>query len=384
MVTGKKLRIGLPKGNLNRTKTNRGNTRLLLKIAGYNLPHYTRDSKEAIFELKRDGIALEFHVAKPSELLRRLHVGDLELALIGKDTVEERYARLWHCREFDWDKMRALPSVPHDISNLTRAQIERLRRAGRKERKRENKSRLKTWNQVNDAMTRHRQSLIKNCVADLVDLGYGKADVCFLSTEEKVESCFGDCDVMQHDFSEAKEGVKCSSAYPNLTIKELSRYIPSNKIAINNHEDMPLFRSLQEFREAAKTNFVPDSLSLRNYNEGHRIYLVGNNTESLIKSGKVNLVVDCVSSSESKKRYNLIQLGEPILTSTVHLYQACANAKEMDSDEDEATLREDDNQAMQFRTQFCEELKKAAREYGRTRIDSIYHPSNQGGQDAKH
>lgn len=363
--------IGIPKGNLNREENYKGNTQLLLKLAGLDLPEYKSGSSEAIFRLKYRGRDLEFQVNKPSELLRRVQLGEIQLALIGKDTVEERFARYFSDphfinNPFIRDRMSEyFNKVGLSFEGFLNWSIKKL--VGIKKdylAKRRIKSgileqsREELWQNLHNFLTTDLPRYeIVNHVSFLGDLGYGKVDLCFQTNESNFQKYFASCDIANRDFSKA-ESIKCATPYPHIAFRELCRTI--DNIALREYPDY------QREEDIYKIMFNRCPLRINELDpEKVVVSRVPNNTEASIDRGS-NLILDCVASGNNMRRYGLRQLGPVILTSTVALYgpdlyhNMVRNESQIPS------------HFINIQDYLVKDLIAASLEYGRTRKDSIY------------
>lgn len=427
------INIGLPKGNLNKllTALNRGHTYELLRLAGFIMKYYEpgregKDKDGNPVEITAEGEPhIKFFCMKPKQFPELLERGQLDLAIMGRDAVEEYYARLWQdVPDFKLEtphnfREDVLPTqwVEHMLFGDNRNMNEDLTKVL--------KTRRRWWGRIEEKV----QQLISKGIrmgdgtTELIDLGYGKVDVNFGIKQDTLEM-FQNPEYRDHfeniwdirtlgmynplrAVKERKIGgfspLTIASAYPNLTYKELSKYLSrrflmfaSVPLAVQNSQD---YLKNHRYRMEIDNDLDRTTIMFRRVD----ISNVPSSTEAI----KSDIYVDCVASGKSFEENNLVKVGQPLLkNSTARLYFRNLNdSKEINSFGNFRKESESDLTEFERGNRYCgaeerdeyfkscsrfeqireivKRLQAASVKYGKLYKDSIYHPSNnqqtQGG-----
>lgn len=408
MSETRKIRIGLPTGNLNKPlpkddkdKNNyRGHTAELLRLAGFKMDGYepgdegNRGGDDKDISVSAEGEEdIEFFCMKPKQLPELLERGYLDIAIIGKDSIEEYYSGLWQRSTFrqlceqseserwvDWDKV--LAKNKRQLLEIDKqGNAEGLHRRvplilfklifGRPFKFNQYDFEIypsgkgmweKTRKAIENAFIRDETTSDRidsndlydilgnsNCLCDILDLGYGKVNIRWeLSPKENKHGIFaGD--------KSKTGGLSIVSAYPNITYREVCKNIDFDLI---------------EVVDSSKKHAALQKYSLV------KIRPLTSRLEEMIGLGLADLVVDNVASGESYKKAGLVLEGEPIMTSTVHLYahpEIVWDYKEFKL-WDLWNVRRESSRGEKMH-KIVTRLKEASHKYALERKDSIWYPT---------
>jgi len=364
----KPIRFGLPKGNLNRTESNRGCTKTLFDLAGYNIKGYEPGKEEDMPRVKELEGLIEFYCMKPRQLPALLDEHLIDIAIIGRDTIEEYLANLW--KDIGWAEkpkqnflskifmlkkikekqgtinfaLKKLKYLFEEDYNPLESVSEEDYNSLKQRRILEDKFKMN----LGESAHKHYEFFIKS----IFDLGYGRVDVVLAAEESFLRGL---------SLEQPETSRSIISAYPNLTYKFLSRFIPRDYLSVESpskekNKDLYEFIGFNRFREnyaGPKINIVPFSSS----------------TELMIKIGSGSFIVDCISSGKSLARNKLIAAACPLLkNSTTRLCLSPFFNKHFYESQEFGL-----NPHIVKFNEFISRLKSASLEYGKTRRDSIYY-----------
>jgi len=317
----RKIRVGLPKGNLNKSEQHRGNTSELLEYAGYYVDKYFWGAEKQNPIIRQLKCGFEFYCMKPKQFPVLLEQGILDMAICGRDSIEEYHSRLWYL--YNWES-----KVKDNWDNMSLTQLVKILN---KDEENPNIARDEKWQRISECFQR---TLTKS-----VPLGYGRVNI--------------ELGVKDLDFLYSKLGkldlLNISSAYPNLTFAYLSRYFPSSNINIISNN--PRNNSLAPNPKLGLIN----------------IYPLVSNTENMISLGIGDLVVDSVASGASFRANKLNRIGSPVMTNSVAGLYFSPTFSDYSNPEKYGSL---DSRIVEF----IEKLKRASVKYAEEgRRDSLYY-----------
>ncbi len=359
--TGKFERIptmGLPKGNLNKRPDNRGYTRFLLTRPKncWSFEDYEPQKEQGIPKITSGKRNVQFICMKPKQFPVLLESGDLDMAIIGRDTVEERYSRLW--AEELWSlkekhKQAGLMIRPADNKHEPISVLEwynHLLHGGFKDIEADLGTRIKHWNSM---LEKANLLIERDGLFEVMDLGYGKIDVCFGRFRSKKR------ELIRDDLP-----LKIISSYPNITYRDICRYVSTSEISLA--EDFTLAKAFSTLKESMPIDIIS-------------IFPMYSNVETIARCNMGDLMVDCVSSGESFRKYDIENLRTILKTSTARLYSSSSFAKAIRRDLGVPDLKDyiaeflkSGNSKNEF-DELVLKLHEASLIYGKTRPDSIYY-----------
>jgi ATP phosphoribosyltransferase len=329
-MTARKIRIGLPKGNLNRPdeKANCGHTCRLLELAGFKMKGY-EPGREKAMPVADGESDLEFYCIKPRYLPGLL--GDaIDLAIVGRDSMFEYFSSTWQTPR--WKEFR---------------------------RTNQTKSRKQLWQDYMESVIKSEFEKRPNRIFwDLEDLGIGKVNVCWGIQGHNVPKGHTQEEVDKIEIDEFlgksyPKNIPIATAYPHITYGEICRVIDNERIAlVENYET--------KRRLMSQTNL-----------QFWVVHSIASNTELMANLG-FDLIVDCVASGESFERNGLFALGKPILDSTAHLYMPRTMYELGRTDTEYKRL-----------TEISDRLRAASHEYARKYPDSIWYPNGKPQDSAQ-
>lgn len=332
MSKTRKIKFALPKGNLNKRADYRGYTGFLLQLAGFKMEGYKpgKESQMPIAEGERD---IEFYCMKPKEMPLLLERGVIDIAIMGRDTLEERYSEEL-AKLFDELELYIGKKTDHPIlGGKFHESFEAVQRRTAYP--------MDDWiNGTSKPILTDRNGRETEIRAiSLANLGLGKVGIC-VGTPDNREYRSGKSSL--RDIVIIDEAKIIASAYPNITKRILL-----------------------------------EQLGMRI--ESAEVYPITSSTEVMVKLGIADLVIDSVASGESFSRNNLVKVGESIATSTANLYTNILIAGDYrihkkDSKHEQSYGDEIDlGINLKRLDEIVQRLKEASYQYGLTRKDSIYY-----------
>jgi len=333
MKLERKLFIGIPRGSLNRDsrrEPNRGDTRLLLREAGWELSGYYYKREKYYPKIKKGNKEVKFFVMRPREFPLLLNWGVLDLAICGRDTMEESYSSFWqdyHKEVYKDPQWRYITKLRKSMREKYSPLLKKFRNRHkdlvsapwfrsyetwfiRRERDIERYGML-TLPLIHEDIQKMARSELKKGICgkvkysgprELCDLGYGKVDLYFATNKEN-KFLAG---LLDFSFSEEAniesvinltEELTCATEYPNIAYRELSKYFFPDLIEINWPQK--------------GLSWIPTKPVEILFSHG---------TELFPLSKMMYVILECVASGKSLKEGKLETLGESILTSTARLY----------------------------------------------------------------
>ena len=218
----RKIRFGLPKGNLNKRDANKGYTGFLLKLAGFKMEGYKpdREVQMPIAEGERD---IEFYCMKPKQMPSLLEEKAIDIAILGEDTLEERYSLLWQDRFGRYlDKKMGEGGLGIERQKIWKSLKEKIRQT------------------YSGGLAQKERVKIEGALPlELSDLGYGKVKICWGSDRLDVGGknisnllpifslCLG---FNYNGLFGGTDEIRVASAYPNIAYGELARFVRSMSI----------------------------------------------------------------------------------------------------------------------------------------------------------
>lgn len=412
----RKLRFGLPKGNLNRpaNKGNRGHTRELFRLAGYDIQGYEPGEEEDHPFIPGLEEQIEFFCMKPKQLTGLIEKGGLDIAIIGRDNVEEYFSKLWlNEKSLIRDNPGRLTTIDWLKSIVLEKQEKPCEEIANYLEKRKS-----WWECLNGYMInllKPKNLLepkyasicngitfdIENPFNEIENLGYGRVDVCLGIKQELInwinKSVNPEENLRNYIYNRSDEQgnspIRVASAYPTLTYKEILKYLPVDFISLS-----PNTRG--EESEILESLLAKYQLSQEKPKDRVEILDLPSSTEMMYELGFGDLIVDCTASGESFRNKGIMKLGSPLLkdsTARIYVGNLCAEAAyPQNYIPDERFLDEhttpypqqvgiyakrikdyfaSDPKARRI-LEIVERLKAASLEYGSLYRDSIYHPSN--------
>ncbi len=427
----------------NPAEENKGCVKLLFDLAGYKIEGYEPGKEEDSPYVEELRPFIDFHCMKPKQMPSLLEMRHIQYAIMGRDTAEERYSNIWRS-DSEWEEgSRQMLDGSRKYSIKSKKSVDRLMQEGleclirgyrtlsispirfpiklprrpklpdletlfkkfgkrtdsdvEKEMEeylakfklpeppkafieRYHEKRLQAWNAVqakfNDILSTPDKTPDKNEVRELIDLGLGRVDIRWIVPPEKKD----DIIYLENRVTPYSKTYLVTS-YPNLTVRELLKVIPSECI----------------FCPENYIKFFLDKEGYKKYNLARRLHVfpISSMNEAVIKNLEMEcLLVDSVSSGETIKKYGLSVVGNPIIKdSTARVYctpdylpeeladragsYVTAFSNFMKPEESDSYRRYLDEQAKKLK-EFLERLKAASIEYGKTRRDSIHYQRGKG------
>ena len=350
-----KIRVGLPKGNLNKDEPNRGYTKMILNLAGYHIQGYEPGKETEMPVIRELEDNFEFYCMKPKQFPLLLQKGILNLAIFGKDNQLEYLCSKVSLTD-GWDNPHYSYSCPRELFRIFIN---------------DNSELLSNF----DRLVKNNGSLLSDkydTIPELVNLGYGRVDVCWGSNKKLLFQR------RPFDPHGCESNVQISSAYPNLTFMELGSHFTALGLAY--------FFDNSDNEKTFTLTTSPSSFLKRNPLKYPEICInsLASNTETMIKLGLCNFIVDSVSSGKSFERNELVQVGKPLVKdSTARVYssnyiQNLLSSREFDGIDPHFDSDLCDNFLYRYDLkntviEFIDKLKQASIEYGKTRPDSLYY-----------
>jgi ATP phosphoribosyltransferase len=285
------IRMGIPKGNLNRSEGNRGFTSRLLELAGWVVDGYEprREGKPWVVS-GEEGIELTCY--KPRNLFQLFKEGMLDCMIVGSDIVKEEC-----CPTFEQDFYK------NDI-------YERLVFGGEilngNVSECEDDLTGKNYGWFRDFLGENKTVCWREYNLGLPsanDLGYGRVDVVF--------------GVRESDWGEGfpenlDHRLRIATAYPKITSWVMFDCLKEseNLTYVNYLENFSFVRS-QKKRDMRDRDVIPFYEIVNNS---------GSDTEKLVADGIADICIDCVSSGGTFEKNGIIRVGTLILESTAGFY----------------------------------------------------------------
>lgn len=380
MKPNRKLRIGLPKGNLNKPLPEkeddknhyRGHTRELFRLAEYDIQGYEPGEEQMHPIIPEIADRIEFVTAKPKQFPIMMRREDIDMAIIGKDTYEEYLSGFWDSaekmviRDLKWDILNDVAFLCEKDLDLRNNLLEQLVRGAIrpecledknkeyiKELGRFTRNKMRVWREA-DKYTRFlakynlmrawayqfmdKGMTLEDALPNAIELGYGKTRISWALPEENVLAATG----------------KIDSEYPFITLRELSKMFPREMIDFQ----IPPYGA----------GFLESPMDIKNL-ERIELYPLLSNTEV-----SKNLSVNCVASGNSLRKNGLKEIGKPILDSTAGIYRLKRNSKYVYDTFERAVVRgEEPETAIRILSEpFIKRLQAASIEYGKLYKDSIH------------
>ena len=341
----RKLRIAIPRGSLNRDvkEKNRGHTYLLLKEAGWKLEGYKPGREKYFPEISRGDKEVEFVVMRPRDMPEFLSVGQLDLAICGRDRMEEWYSVRWT------DEMNKLVFSTYAdrtlysrkvISNLTKNNKYHKRYYKFKRELRDNEwflrdnswyKKYEEWSIRNrlDYESRNRSAYYNRCQdiwwavkkqinlcikeRELCNLSYGKVDIIFAVSREIKERYklsnrknLRDLESLIISLNKGHTNLVLTTEYPNIAYGELMKYLPAELVEFPREVS-----SVSLLNASFKPNRSLKPISIIPFHS----------TEISVRFNLANMILECVASGKSLRTNNLVQIGKPVIKdSTARLY----------------------------------------------------------------
>lgn len=380
--TDPEIRFGIPKGSLNREEENRGCTALVLKKADFEVIGYDPRREIDFPQTNKKDSFIKFVCAKPKTLIGLLERGVIDMAILGADMVAEKDAKSWL---FTREIQQRTNNVKHSEADATklpdlpygsRGWLHPIEWIGLKLAEGYNpkrlpeplSERLNEWDKNNLAGIRNPDKYLSYHTPDedfglaeiryAINLGYGKIDIHW-GTKDYDKLI--DRKISEHLQRKEMSPLKLNicSAYPNLAIKELDKFISMNEP--QGEEDYELLDSSD------------NSLVIINK--------ISSGTEAMIELGLADFVVDCTASGLSFENHKLLKTGKPIFrNSTAGLYFSKYFSDKYRTAEQDA-LRGYEPYFIGKTDEIMHRLEIASIEYSATRPDSIYY--RHGGSQAQ-
>lgn len=343
MSRTRKIRFAIPKGNLNKRADYRGYTGFLLQKAGFKMEGY-KPGKEAQMPFAEGERDIEFYCMKPKEMPLLLESGVIDVAIFGKDTLEERCSEEL-AQSFDRIELLNRELIENKKLEKFSPGIRFKERCSIIERMLEDS--VDNWLEgkpqiIHESYGKTEKDLR---IVSLADLGLGRVDIN-LGVQRNRHYDINDESIAKLVLF-SKTGT-IASAYPNITKRVLMKSL--------GYETEPIPTRQHKIK----------------------IYPITSSTEMMIKLGIADIVVDSVASGDSFRRNDLVTVGKPITSSTSHIYANPNSAmlygayawskiksKRVHFEEDEINVK-------RF-YEIVQRLKEASHQYGLTRKDSIYY-----------
>lgn len=330
MTLERKLYIGIPRGSLNRDsrkEPNRGDTRLLLREAGWELAGYYYKREKyypKIVKAPEDLKDVKFFVMRPRDFPSLLAEGYLDLAICGNDLMEEWYSSIWPegytnqlPREFTKiNKKRKAGIFPSDIKEFRKKYSYLQTQQWYKTYEEWYLDTKYTYPRLSEEFWHKNLNLIKRSMKgkkeslsinftpyEICNLGYGKVRLFFAIDKKekkilkKIISAFEEIGLER--ITEMEESLACSTEYPKIAFGQFCKYIPPGLIEIDYSQHRFTYFGQQK----------PIVITPRHGNE------------TAIPMFASQIILECVSSGTTLDENNLVTIGKSILTSTARLYR---------------------------------------------------------------